>query len=255
MTDPGTPEVLLQLAATIAREAGDLLLRRVNERRTGVETKSTPTDMVSEVDRESEAIIVDRIIAARPGDGIVAEEGTARTGTSGVRWVIDPLDGTTNYLYRIPAFAVSIGVERDGAVVAGVVNDPSRREMFLASAGGGAFLNTERLTVSSQAELQGALIGTGFGYDPAKRRVQGALVAGVLPVIRDIRRGGAAAIDLCWVACGRLDGYFERGLQEWDYSAGSLIVREAGGRFERDDDGLVVAAGPAIFTGLQTLAR
>lgn len=221
------------LAERIALEAGQLLVDRLADARTAIETKSSPTDMVSEVDRASEELIIGRILAARPDDGILGEEGASRAGISGVRWVVDPLDGTTNYLYRIPAFAVSIGVERNGERVAGVVYDPSRVEMFSASNGGGAHRNGLPLAVGSVADPGVALCGTGFAYAAAMREHQGAMVANVLPRVRDIRRSGSAALDLCWVACGRLDTYFEANLMPWDCSAGMLIVEEAGGRCEQ----------------------
>lgn len=246
---------LLALATDIAIEAGNLLVARLHEVRTAVSSKSTATDMVSEVDRESEALIVRRILDARPRDAVLGEEGAARAGTSGLRWVIDPLDGTTNYLYGIPAFAVSIGVEAEDGVLAGVVHDAVRRETFRASRGGGAFRNGQAIHVSEQGALGHALIGTGFGYDADKRRHQAQRLVSVIPHVRDIRRGGSAALDLCSVACGRLDGYYEEGLQHWDYSAGSLIVTEAGGRFLREDDGMVFAAGPALFEQLYGLVR
>lgn len=219
------------LAERIALDAGQLLIERLADARTNVETKSTPTDMVSEVDRASEELILGRILAARPDDSVVGEEGASRVGTSGIEWVIDPLDGTTNYLYRIPGFAVSIGIERDGEAVAGVVYDPSRAEMFSASKGTGAHRNGVPIRPGTGTELGTALIGTGFSYSATHRERQGALVAGLLPQVRDIRRSGSAALDLCWVACGRLDGYYEGPLNRWDYLAGAHIVREAGGQW------------------------
>lgn len=186
--------------------------------------------MVSEVDHASEQMIIGRILAARPDDGILGEEGSSREGSSGIRWVVDPLDGTTNYLYHIPAYAVSIGVERAGERIAGVVYDPSRAEMFSACKGGGAHRNGLPLAVGTVADPAVALCGTGFAYAAAMRERQGAMVAGVLPRVRDIRRSGSASLDLCWVACGRLDAYFEANLMPWDCSAGILITEEAGGQ-------------------------
>jgi len=245
---------LLLLAVEVAREAGALLLDRLHDVRTGVETKSSPTDMVSEVDREAEALITARILAARPGDAILGEEGANRAGTSGVTWVVDPLDGTTNYLYRRGDFCVSIGVERGGEAVAGAVFDPSRGEMFAATAGEGATLNGSPLAVSGKLDLATALVGTGFGYDPGIRGRQGAVVARLMPAVRDIRRAGSAALDLCAVACGRLDAYYESGLNPWDTSAGLLIAREAGARTGYVDipgeRRAVVAAPPALWEQL-----
>ena len=251
----GDRQELLVLATDIAMEAGRLLVDRLTKVRTAISSKSTATDMVSEVDRESEALIVRRILAVRPDDAILGEEDTERTGTSGLRWVIDPLDGTTNYLYGIPAFCVSIGVEDAEGVAAGVVYEPVRRELFSAARGTGAFRDGRAIRTSSQAKLPLALLGTGFGYDAGRRRKQANRLVRVLPAVRDIRRAGSAALDLCSVACGRLDGYFEEGLQAWDYSAGSLIVAEAGGRFERNPNGLVVASGSALFDQLAKLVR
>ena len=250
---PTKLQELLALAKDIATEAGALLVARRDQVRTAVSSKSTATDMVSEVDRESEALIVQRILSARPNDGILGEEGTERAGTSGLRWVIDPLDGTTNYLYGIPAFCVSIGVDDALGVAVGVVYEPVHGEMFSAARGMGAFRNGRPITVTTQPDLALALVGTGFGYEAERRRAQAQRLLSVLPSVRDIRRGGSAALELSSVACGRLDGYFEDGLNAWDYSAGSLIVAEAGGKFERNADGLVVAAGPALFETLATL--
>ena len=184
--------------------------------------------MVTAVDRASEALIVGTLGKERPDDGVLGEEGSRRDGTSGVRWIIDPLDGTTNYLYGYPVFAVSIGVEVDGEVVAGVVNDPSHAEVFSAARGEGALCNGRAIAVSGKDDLATALIGTGFAYDAVRRGEQAGWLRHVLPKVRDIRRAGAASIDLCWVACGRLDGYYEAGLAPWDVAAGALIAAEAG---------------------------
>ncbi len=215
--------------------------------------------MVSEVDRESEALILQRIAAARPEDGVLGEEGASKPGTSGIRWVIDPLDGTTNYLYRIPAFCVSIGVERDGETVAGVVYDPSRVEMYSASKGTGAHRNGVPIRVSEVQLLAVALTGTGFGYAAELREKQGALVARVLPQVRDIRRIGSAALDLCGVACGRLDAYYEGPLNAWDYVAGALIVREAGGDWAKvatpASEDTLVAGNPVLMGKLTELLQ
>jgi myo-inositol-1(or 4)-monophosphatase len=214
--------------------------------------------MVTSMDRASERHIVDGIRAVRPDDAIVGEEGTADTGTSGVRWIIDPLDGTTNYLYALPAFAVSIAVEVDGEVVAGVVADPSHRETFAATLGGGATCNGKPITCSAATTLAHALVGTGFSYEPERRARQGAVVAQLLPRARDVRRFGAAALDLCWVACGRLDAFYERGLQRWDLEAGGLVAREAGAAVGDLRGGpasgeFALAASPPIFGDLATL--
>jgi len=225
---PPDNAVLLDLAERVARRAGELLLAGAGELRVDVSTKSSGTDMVSEMDRASEALIVDGILAERPDDAILGEEGASRTGTSGVRWVIDPLDGTTNYLYRHPTWAVSVGVEVDGTVEAGVVASPGLGEVFTAARGKGAWLNGEPIGVSGAEDLATALVGTGFGYQANRRALQAAVLPHLLPAVRDIRRNGVASLDLCWVACGRLDAYFEYGGQPWDVAAGLLVATEAG---------------------------
>jgi myo-inositol-1(or 4)-monophosphatase len=255
--DPGA---LVDLAAGVAERAGDLLLDGLHRSRALIETKSTATDMVSEMDRASEALIVEALLAARPDDGIVGEEGSARAGTSGVRWVIDPLDGTTNYLYNHPGWGVSIaaeiGAEGAGGVIAGVVLDPVHGDLFTATLGGGARRNGEPTACSDQSEVALALVATGFGYQPIRRAAQAQVLVGLLPHVRDIRRMGAAAVDLCSVACGRVDAYFERGLAWWDLAAGSLIATEAGAIVSSIDGGpvtpgSVLAAAPGIATPLR----
>ncbi len=263
--DPGPdpspdPQALLALAVEVAGRAVDLLLDGVRRARVTVETKSTATDMVSEMDRASEALIVGALLAARPGDGIVAEEGSARAGTSGIRWVIDPLDGTTNYLYDHPGWAVSLAAEDGTGVLVGVVADAVHREVFTAVRGGGARRNSEPIAPSGRDDLATALVGTGFGYGAERRAAQGAVLAGLLPRVRDIRRMGAASVDLCSVACGRLDGFFERGLAWWDLAAGSLVATEAGAVVSAMDGGplragSVFAATPGIATALRGALR
>ena len=228
MADLPDNSELLQLAERLATEAGDLLLAGVDDLRVDVTTKTSGTDMVSEMDRASETLIVKGILAARPDDAILGEETGVREGTSGVRWIIDPLDGTTNYLYRHPTWAVSVGVEVDGVVEVGVVAVPGHREVFTAVRGQGAKLNGDPIAVSDGTDLANALIGTGFGYGAGRRGRQAELLPHLLPVVRDIRRNGVASLDLCWVACGRLDGYFEAGGQPWDVAAGLLVATEAG---------------------------
>ncbi len=243
---------LRDLAVAVAEEAGALLRARLLDARVAVETKSTPTDMVSEVDRESEELVVGRLLAARPGDAILAEEGSGRAGTSGVRWVVDPLDGTTNYLYGYPVFAVSIAAEVDGTVVAGAVHDAARRETYAAASGSGATCGGDAIRVSPQTELGKALVGTGFGYQPELRARQSAVLARILPHVRDVRRSGSAALDLCFAARGRIDVYYEGPLAPWDVSAGALIVREAGG-LTADYRGGIVATGPGMFGAFRAL--
>jgi myo-inositol-1(or 4)-monophosphatase len=225
---------LLELAVDLGQQAAALLMAGVDRVRESIDTKSTGTDMVTEMDRASEALLVDGILARRPDDGILGEEGADHPTRSGVRWVIDPLDGTTNYIYGHPGFAVSIGIERvdptTGATttIVGVVVDPMHRDLFTAVAGAGASRNGQPITCSTQAVLGHALLGTGFSYDPARRARQAGVLTAVLPQVRDIRRMGAAAVDLCSVACGRLDALYEKGLAPWDYTAGALIATEAG---------------------------
>ena len=219
---------LVDLARTLAETAG----RVVREGRRGglneVGTKTTRTDMVTEFDRLSESLIVDGIRAARPADAIVGEEGSQHAGTSGVEWLIDPIDGTTNFLYGLPGYAVSIAARDDDGLLAGVVHVPSQGETFHATRGGGAFLGDEPIRCSAARDLATALVATGFAYDPAMRVRQATVLTEVLGRIRDIRRFGSAAVDLCHVACGRVDAYYERGLAPWDMAAGELIAREAG---------------------------
>ena len=223
----------------------------------GVATKSSPTDLVSEADHAAEAAIAEILAAECPDDALLSEEGAGGAGTSGRRWVVDPLDGTTNYLYRFPSWAVSVALEDDEGALVGIVHDPLAGETFSAQRDGGAALNGEPIAVNDHAELATALVGTGFGYDPDVRAGQADIVRRALPHIRDIRRAGAAALDLCSVACGRLDGYFERGLNHWDFAAGALIVREAGGEvlpLEGGRPGLA-AAGPRLVRALADLVR
>jgi myo-inositol-1(or 4)-monophosphatase len=227
---------LLTVAIEAAHSAGELLMNSFGGDREDVSTKTSPTDLVSKADRDAERFLLDFLASKRPGDGIFAEEGGRAESSTGYRWVIDPLDGTVNFLFRIPVWAVSLAVEdRDGGV-AGVVYDPNRNETFVAQRGEGAWLNDRRLQVSDRADLATALIGTGFAYEVKRRGVQARVAADVLGKARDIRRAGSAALDLCAVACRRLDGFYEAYTEPWDRAAGALIVREAGG---------VVSEGPA----------
>ena len=246
------------LAAELATEAGVLLLDGLATDRRVLKTKSSPTDLVTEWDRRSEALIVDGIRSARPDDGILGEEGTQIPGTSGVRWIVDPLDGTTNYLYGLPGFGVSIAVETAGRVTAAAVNDPVRGELFTATEGGGAFRDNSPIRVSDADNLATSLVGTGFAYEADTRRWQAEVLTMLLPAIRDIRRQGAAAVDLCSVACGRLDGHYEHNLAPWDLAAGVLIAEEAGALAgdladARPSSEFAVVAGPGIFDDLRSL--
>ena len=227
---------LMNIAAAVARRAGDLAFvgRATLDRAIDVSTKSSTTDMVTRWDSASERLIVAEIEARRPDDGIIGEEGAAKTSRSGVSWLVDPIDGTTNFLYGLAGWAVSIAAVDDtgtpDGTLAGVVYLPATRELFVAARGHGAWLAGRRLRCSSNDDLATALVGTGFSYTSARRAQQGERVARLLPRVRDIRRTGAAAPDLCYVADGRLDAYFEEGLQAWDLAAGLLIATEAGAR-------------------------
>lgn len=251
---------LVELATSLALEAGRLLLGGLARARSSVETKSSSTDMVTEIDRASEALIVGALSRARPDDAVLGEEGAFAGGTSGVRWIIDPLDGTTNYLYGLPAFSVSIAAEHGGRPLLGVVHDPSRGDTFTAVAGQGARLNDAPLLLGPAPTLDRALIGTGFSYDAGRRRAQAGLLTTVLPAVRDIRRMGSAALDLCWVAAGHLDGFYEGGLGPWDRAAGALVAAEAGAWVGDVDVGpplpeLVVAAAPGLADALVALLQ
>jgi myo-inositol-1(or 4)-monophosphatase len=247
---------LRALAESVARAAGSLIEDGAG-RFVHVSTKSTGTDMVTEVDRASEALITQQLLVARPHDGILGEEGVDIVGTSGVRWVVDPLDGTTNFLYDFPGYNVAIAAEVAGQTVAAAVYDVVRRELFSAAAGLGALLDGRSIRAADEVDLGQALVGTGFSYDARRRRAQAEVLLEVLPVVRDVRRQGAAALDLCSVACGRLDAFYERGLAPWDVGAGGLIAQEAGAVLEVTHDAggtaAVVAAAPGIATALGDL--
>jgi myo-inositol-1(or 4)-monophosphatase len=261
--DPGQ---LLSLARSAADEAGRLLASRRPAGPQGrpevASTKSSPTDVVTEMDRASEALIRQRIRAERPADTILGEEG-GESGRGRVRWIVDPLDGTVNYLYGLADWAVSIAAEVDGQVVAGVVAVPAHGEVFTAVAGQGSFLHPAAgppvpLRCNTGVPLHRALVSTGFGYTQAQRVVQGEVVAAVLPLVRDIRRAGSCAVDLCSVAAGRVDAYYERGVNYWDYAAGGLIATEAGARVaglkgRPASPELTMAAEPALFSELHDL--
>jgi myo-inositol-1(or 4)-monophosphatase len=247
---------LLDLAVAAATAAGELLLGALHVARATVTTKSTATDMVTEMDHASEALLRERLLGARPGDGFLGEEGGESTGTSGLRWVVDPLDGTTNYLYAHPGFNVSVAAEDEHGAVVAVVVDPLQHEVFTATRGGGARRGATPCSCSDKgaADLATALCATGFAYDPSRRRLQAEVLAKVLPRVRDIRRMGAAAVDLCSVACGRVDAYWERGLGPWDLAAGSLIAAEAGARVGGDAElGFTLAAPAGLFGPLHDL--
>lgn len=225
---------LLEVAMDAAEAAGALLLgyaeRQAAGGDLGVATKSSATDPVSEADRAAERLVSERLAAARPDDGLLAEEDQAdRGGTSGLRWVVDPLDGTVNFLYGLPQWCVSVACEDDDGGVVAVVHDPSRAETFQAARGRGAHLGSAPLAVTQVTSLADTLVATGFAYDPAARADQGRDAARLLPRVRDVRRAGSAALDLAWCAAGRVDAYVEFGLNPWDWAAGRLLVVEAGG--------------------------
>ena len=232
--DPPTPSALLELAVGTARAAAGLVARGRASAGESVHVKSSAVDVVTAVDTASEQLVVGRLLAARPDDGVLAEEGSARTGSSGVRWIVDPIDGTVNFLYGFPAYAVSIAAEVDGKVQAGVVINVATGEEFTATAGGGARLSSparperEVLHGSRPESLEKTLVATGFGYRVEQRRAQGAVVAELLTRVRDIRRAGSAALDLCSAAAGRVDAYYELHLNPWDHAAGALVAAEAG---------------------------
>jgi myo-inositol-1(or 4)-monophosphatase len=242
------------VALDAARGVAGILAVHYGGRRDNVETKSSPTDMVSEVDRAAEAHVSAVLDHRRPGDSLLAEEGASRDGTTDVRWIVDPLDGTTNYLFGVPAWSVSIAAEWRGRLAVGVVVDPSRGEEWSAARGRGATRNGEPCAVAvGRSTLSTALVGTGFSYDRRRRAWAGQVLARVVPEVRDIRRFGSAALDLCWVAGGRLDAYYEWGLGPWDLAAGRLICEEAGAVVEVSPDGVVVAAAPDLLGALHQL--
>ena len=261
MSGPPTDAALVALATDAARAAGDLLAERFGGPARGVESKSSRTDLVSDADRDAEALILDMIAAGRPGDAIVAEEGGGADGVgdAALRWVIDPLDGTTNFLWGIPHWSVSIAVSDAEGPRVGVVHDPTRGETFTAVRGAGADLGGRPLWLDDAPALAEALVGTGFNYRADERARQGARAAAVLPAVRDIRRFGSAALDLAWLAAGRMDAYYESGLNEWDWAAGRLLVTEAGGTVGElpsgADGGLpcVVAARAPLYAPLLAL--
>ena len=216
------------VAERLAREAGDMALRGRRSGDVAATTKSSPTDMVTQYDKASEELITAGLAALRPDDGIVGEEGASRDGTSGITWHIDPIDGTSNFFFDIPMWAVSIGaVDRDGPV-AGAVYAPALGEMFTAARGEGATLNGAPIRVRENSRLSDALVCTGFSYRVHERSAHAQRVARIVMEVRDIRRFGAAAIDLCFVACGRYDAYFEEHLHSWDLVAGQVVATEAG---------------------------
>jgi myo-inositol-1(or 4)-monophosphatase len=245
---------LASVALAAASGAAALAAGGFGRTRAEVDTKSSPTDMVSEIDREAEELISTLLGRSRPDDGLLGEEGSSREGSSGIRWVVDPLDGTTNYLFGIPTWSVSVAAEREGRPIVGVVADPNRGEVWAAVEGRGARCNgVPQHVASDRSPLAAALIGTGFAYRAERRAWQGEVVARMLPKVRDIRRFGSAALDLCWVAGGRLDAYYEWGLNPWDLAAGTVICREAGGVVDILDGRLILATTPSLAGPLTEL--
>lgn len=252
------PLELLAIAQRVANEASRVLTDALSGEGPVITTKSTPTDLVTDIDVAVERLITARLLDARPDDSIEGEEGANVAGTSEVIWSVDPIDGTVNFVHRLPGFNVSIGALIDGEPVAGVVASPLQNEVFTAAAGHGAFCNGHQVRCSSPPSLGRSVIATGFAYDPARRTRQAQVVADVISDFGDIRRFGAAATDFCHVAAGRVDGYWEVGLNPWDLAAGSLIAREAGAKVAALDgsspSGLSVLAAPLeIWDELATL--
>ncbi len=262
---------LLSVAERAARAAGDELMERFGREAVGVQTKSTPTDPVSAADLAAERAIRAVLAQERPGDTVLGEEGgetrsddVAQGSADTLRWVVDPLDGTVNFLYGIPQFGVSVACEDERGMVVGVVLDPVRGECFTATRSGLALLDGVGIDAQRDGPLSQTLVATGFAYDPELRAAQARVAGRLLPRVRDIRRAGAAALDLCWCACGRVDAYYERGVRLWDIAAGELLCRRAGLAVRRlqavaDDgsgialpDGLLVAA-PRVIDELEAL--
>lgn len=250
---------LHNLACAVGEEAAAMVLRRHGELH-AVDTKASDLDLVTEVDRASELLISERLLHARPADGMVGEEGTGVAGTSGVEWLVDPIDGTTSFVYGLPGFSVSIAARYQGQVVAGSVIAPAITSEYSAILGHGAFMNGKPLGCSAVTDLSKALVGTGFSPDHERRRRQGHTLAAIIPQIRDVRRMGSAALDLAAVAAGQLDAYFEVGLRLWDYAAGVLIAHEAGAHVivEHDealDRAFIAVASPSIASDFFALLR
>ena len=245
---------LLEVAVDAAQRAGQLLLDHRIRGLSGVVTKTTVTDLVSDADHAAESLISAAVSKAFPDDAIIGEEGAFSSGGSGRRWIVDPLDGTTNFVYGMDSFGVSIGVEDQDGPLAACVHDPMRDETFTAARGSSAWLNGQPISPTTETDLARALIGTGFSYRADQREWQARVVSTLLPRVRDIRRRGSAALDLCWVAAGRLDAHVERGLALWDHAGGAMIAAEAGAVVRRPDPGsgwgLVVAAAPGIASEL-----
>jgi myo-inositol-1(or 4)-monophosphatase len=250
-TERRLEDELMSVAREAARAAAGELMARFGHSQPGIRSKSSPTDLVSDADLSAERAIRAVLGERRPQDAILGEEGGA-TGDGDLRWVIDPLDGTTNFLFGFPQFAVSVACEdRDGGL-AGVVLDPVRDECFSATRSGPPRLDDVEIAMSQRQELGSALVATGFSYDAAERARQAEVLRSVLPRVRDVRRAGAAALDLAWAACGRVDAFYERGVKAWDIAAGSLIAQRAGmvvrplAPRDGEPDGIIAAPPPLV---------
>ena len=246
----------LELAERAARAAGEVLMSYFGHAAEGLEVKSSPTDPVSDADREAERVIRELLASERPDDGLLGEEGTRSQTDSGRTWIIDPLDGTVNFLYGLRTWAVSIALEDSDGLAVGVVLNPVDGECFSAQRGEGATLNGTPIHVTRCPTLDRAMVGTGFSYEAPRRAEQAELLLRLLPRVRDIRRAGAAALDLAYVAAGRVDAFSERGLKAWDEAAGRLLVTEAGGEvadLEGEPHGVVAAATPGLLEELRAL--
>jgi myo-inositol-1(or 4)-monophosphatase len=255
--EPPSPTALERIAADAAREAAAVITDTYG-RPDPVGRKSSPTDVVTETDLRAEAMLTERLRVQTPGAGILGEEGGTTAPGARLQWVLDPLDGTINFLYGVPLFAVSVAAAVDGEVVAGAVVDVLSGEVFSACLGGGARLDGRPITTSTCTSLASALVLTGFSYPADQRALQGEVVERVLSSARDVRCFGSAALELCWVACGRADAYFQRGTAIWDRAAGALIAAEAGALTELpcpENEDLVIAAAPIVFDDVWTVVQ
>ena len=248
----------LALAERAALAAGEVLMSYFGRAADGLDMKSSPTDPVSDADREAEHTIRELLLGERADDGLVGEEGSRETPGNGRTWIVDPLDGTVNFLYGMRNWAVSIALEDAEGLAAGVVFNPVDAECFSATRGGGAVINGRRIHVTSCPSLDRAMVATGFSYEADQRASQAQLLTRLLPRVRDIRRAGAAALDLAYVACGRVDAFYERGLKRWDEAAGRLLVEEAGGSCVWMDEGwpgLLAASHEALAEELRAFVE
>jgi myo-inositol-1(or 4)-monophosphatase len=255
--EPPAPAELERVASTAAQAGAEVVTGAYGQART-VGRKSSPTDVVTETDLRAEERVRRVLLEATPEAGILGEEGGTTAPAARLQWVIDPLDGTINFIYGVPLFAVSIAAAIDGEVVAGAVVDVLRDELFSAHRGGGARCDGGPISVSTCSSLSDALVTTGFSYRSELRDVQGEVAHRLLSRARDLRCFGSTALELCWVACARVDGYFQRDTEIWDRAAGALIAEEAGARIEMpcpENDDLVIAAGPFVFEGLREVVH